>query len=53
MKGKEKLRRFLNDNTDLFSVGVRVGVFAVLLCCSLSVGNEAVSKSSLAISRFV
>ena len=50
---KRKMRRFLNDSTDLFSVGVRVGTFAVLLCSSLSVGIQAVSKSSLAISRFV
>jgi hypothetical protein len=50
---KRKMRLFLNESADLFLVGVHVGVFAVLMCCSVSVGIEAVSRSSLAISRFV
>jgi len=35
------MRRVLNYNTDMLLVGVHVGVFAVSLFCSLSVGNEA------------
>ena len=50
---KKKISLYLKESTDLFLVGVHVDVFAVLLWCSLSVGNEAVSRSSLAISRLV
>jgi len=48
-----KLRRFWNENVDLFLVDVHMGVFSVLLFCGLSVRSGVVSKSSLAISRFV